>query len=175
VEFVRLFPTCGENNFCSLGASVRPYKVNCPETPETLQNGECPDVFTMPGDGRPELMNFRLSFGGGEFLIEVASAIGGGGALDPGRCLSLLSEDQRTSFLNQHCREPLGDPADCNVSVAASKSTMGGENDAWRVVANDVTALICLRNNNTSTVLGKATLTFGFTAIDKEAAFDDPF
>ncbi len=63
------------------------------------------------------------------------------------------------------------DHSNCNVSVEASKSNEGGKNDAWRVVANDVTALICLRNNNTSTVLGKATLTFGFTAIDKKAAF----
>ncbi len=163
VEFVGLFPTCEENNFCSLGASVRPYKVDCPEE-EPLP---CPDIFTMPGDGTTtQLMSYRLSFGGGALFIEVASAIGGDGALDPGRCLSLLTGKQRDAFFENEC---LSDDNQCNVSVMASNDGdgMGGENDAWRVEANGVTALICLRNNNTNTVLGKATLWFGFNAIKK--------
>jgi len=174
--FSGVFPTCGEDNFCSLGASVRPYKVSCP-------NGECPDVFTMDPD-TPELMSFRLSFAGGNLLIEVASAIGGDGGLDPGRCLSLLETTQRKAFLDGECIPD----SNCNVEVTAfdlgnagtfpgEGSTEGAEagdreNDAWQVVANGVTALIC--NRNTSEVLGKATLFFGFEAINKEGA-TDPF
>jgi len=159
--FHGLFPTCEDNNFCSLGASVRPYKVSCPEDAEL----PCPDVFTM-GQTK-QLMNFRLTFGGGAIFIEVASAIGGDGVLDPGRCLSLLG-NQRDAFIANEC----ADDSNCNVSVEAfddgsftGAGAGDGENDAWRVEANGVTALICDRG--TSTVLGKATLWFGFNAIKK--------
>ncbi len=181
--FDGLFPTCGENNFCSLGAAVRPYKVDCPGVDP---DEPCPDIFTM--GQTTQLMSYRLSFGGGARLIEVASAIGGDGALDPGRCLSLLETSQRRAFLDANtgtCQSP----GDCDVRVTAfdqgnagtfpgdynAEAGAGdGENDAWRVEANGVTALICLRNNNTHTVIGKATLFFGFKAIKKEGA-TNPF
>ena len=130
----------------------------------------------------PEMMSYRLAFGGGELLIEVASAIGGDGGLDPGRCLSLLSDNQqREDFFQNEC---LGYDSNCNVEVTAfdlgnegdfpgeGNGVGDGENDAWQVVANGVTALIC--NRNTSEVLGKATLFFGFKAIKKEGA-TNPF
>ncbi len=96
--FLKKYPECEGNNFCDLGAAVRPYKVNCPKK---LLNGKCPDVFTMlPSthlplpDGiilDPVLISFRLGFGGGP-TVEVASAIGADGSQDPGRCLSLHSD-----------------------------------------------------------------------------------
>ncbi len=181
IVFNGLFPDCeAGDNFCSLVAAVRPYKASCPGEEPLLP---CPDIFTMPGDGTTELMSYRLGFGGGAIFIEVASAIGGDGVLDPGRCLSLLTEDQRTDFFEDVC---LSDINNCNVEVTAfDRGNEGpfpgnenpeagagdGENDAWQVVAdgaNGVTALIC--NRNTSTVLGKATLFFGFKAIKKEGA-----
>jgi len=180
-----LFPDCAVgDNFCSAGATVRPYKVSCPGVDPLLP---CPDIFTMPGNGTTELMSYRLSFGGGVIFIEVASAIGGDGGLDPGRCLSLLETSQRSAFIEQEC----DDERKCNVEVAAfDRGNEGpfpgninpeagagdGENDAWRVVADGpdddpgVTALIC--NRNTSEVLGKATLFFGFQAIKKEGAIE---
>jgi len=78
-------PDCGVGSgFCDLGVIVRPYKVNCPKK---LPNGECPDVFTM-APTTTELMSFKLFPGGGP-TVEVASAIGGDSAFDPGRCYSL--------------------------------------------------------------------------------------
>ena len=127
----------------------------------------------------------QVAFWRGGLLIEVASAIGGGGGLDPGRCLSLLTKDQLEDFLDPE-DGTCGNVNNCNVSVEAfdrgnqgdfpgEGSTEGAvagdeENDAWRVEANGVTALICLRNNKTHTVLGKTTLWFGFSAIKKEGA-----
>ena len=242
--FLELFPECEGNDFCDLGAAVRPYKVNCPD------GAPCPDIFTMLPSTRlptlmirdPVLMSFRLVFGG-EPSMEVASAIGGGGSLDPGRCWSLhpdpaalaeavcttetgthnggdnstdLVDSTRTTNFslldisvgtdivknvsdgsqgvitgvsNSTITVTLAGGTEndwdvgesytivrtskCNVSVTAfdegSVSRVGsedGENDEWDVVANGVTALICDRG--TSTVLGKATLTFGFKAIKKE-------
>jgi len=183
--FSGLFPDCGVGNgFCDLGAAVRPYKVKCPEG-----DPPCPDVFTMDpstsAELNPVLMSFRLFFGG-RFTFEVASAIGVDGSQDPGTCLSLLTEDELDAFLDEHCRDDPndpndpGDPADCNVSVTAydqgnagpfpgDGSTGAGagdeENDAWNVEAIGVTALICDRPG--ATVIGKATLTFGFDAIKK--------
>ncbi len=176
--FLKKYPECEGNNFCDLGAAVRPYKVDCPEG-----GLPCPDVFTMD-PGRPELMSFRLFFGGG-LTVEVASAIGADGSQDPGTCLSMLTEGQLDAFLDEHCRAGPNDqdhpgPADCNVEVTAydqgnegpfpgddtgAAGAGDGENDAWRVVADGVTALICDRPG--VTVIGKATLTFGFDAIKK--------
>ena len=164
-----LLPECEGNDFCNLGASVRPYKVNCPE------GIPCPDIFTMLPSTRvppevlnPVLMSFRLGFGG-ELTVEVASNIDAGGALDPGRCLSLHPDP--AALAEALCPTPSA----CNVSVTAfddgSFSMAGmddGENDEWDVVANGVTALMCIRGTSTSTMLGKATLTFGFNAIKKE-------
>jgi len=53
----------------------------------------------------------------------------------------------------------------CNVSVTAFDPDGDEENDAWEVVADGVTALICDRPG--ASVIGKATLTFGFDAIKK--------
>jgi hypothetical protein len=87
---------------------VRPYKENCPGGA-----APCLDVFTM--NQTTQLMNYRLSFNGGEDLIEVASAIGGDGGLDPGRCLSLLKDEDRDAFLGAECTIVVGDTA-VNVS-----------------------------------------------------------
>jgi len=112
-------------------------------------------------------MSFRLGSPG--LSIEVASNIGGDGSQDPGTCLSLLTESQRTYFLANECDV---NGSNCNVSVMAfdlgdstGAGVGDGENDAWEVVAEGVTALMCHRR--TGTVLGKATLTFGFKAEKK--------
>jgi hypothetical protein len=146
------------NDFCDFGAAVRPYKVNCPEG-----GLPCPDVFTMdpstrdPGVLKPQLMSFRLGSPG--LSVEVASAIGEDGSQDPGICLSLHSDPEALA-------KALCDGKVCNVSVTAYDNDVDGENDEWDVEAIGVTALMCHRR--TGTVLGKATLTFGFKAINKE-------
>jgi len=148
-------PDCEVGNmFCDLNAMVRPYKEACPET---LLNGECPDVFTMAPTST-ELMSFKLGSPG--LTVEVASAIGGDGVFDPGNCLSLHPDPE--ALAEALCAAD----GDCNVSVTAyNDSVVGGENDEWHVVADGVTALMC--NRQTGTLLGKAILTFGFDAIKK--------
>jgi len=153
-----------EGNFPEGGqviVAVNPYKVNCPTT--MLADGECPDVFTMSA-ANSELMGFRVSFSEGLF-ISVDSAIGGATASDPGRCLSLLTDTQRTAFLDAECsNEP---PSECNVTVTATH-VGDGKNDAWMVDADGVTALICqIGNPGDQFVIGKTTLTFEFNAVKK--------
>lgn len=148
-------PDCEVGNlFCDLGAMVRPYKEACPE----LLNGECPDVFTMRNQ-TIQLMSFKLGSPG--LTVEVASAIGGDSAFDPGRCLALHPDPE--ALAEALC--PLDDGTDCNVSVTAYDNNEDGENDEWDVLAMDVTALMC--NRQTGTLLGKDILTFGFDAIKK--------
>lgn len=145
----------------SLG--LRPYESGCP-TP--LAGGECPDVFTM-GAG-PVLMSFRASYWNHNIFVEVASNIGGDGAPNPGRCLALLSEDQKNNFLGL-CNEA---KTNCNVGVTAldngDTSSAGGgdgENDSWSVSAINVWALICGQLSGSETVYGVTTLSFDVDAI----------
>ena len=150
-------PDCGAGNmFCDLNAMVRPYKEACPQ----LLNGECPDVFTM-APMTTELMSFKLGSPG--LTVEVASAVGGDSAFDPGRCLSLHPDP---AALAEALCPADNDGFDCNVSVTAYDNNGDGENDEWDVVANSVTALMC--NRKTTTLQGKATLTFEFNSIKKE-------
>jgi len=145
----------------NLFLAVIPYEV-CPFD-------DCPDVFTMGTDSEnSELMSFRVAFDGG-LLIEVASDIGGATSVDAGRCLSLLTEDQRTAFLAAEC----SNPSECNVTVTAFDDGTGGnvsddeEIDAWNIDAIGVTALICQLGSGDNFVIGQTTLTFGFDAVKK--------
>ena len=63
--------------------------------------------------------------------------------------------------------DPLGDfgAGQCNVTVTAFDDEGDQKNDNWDVVANGAKALICDRQSGT--VIGKATLTFGFVAEKK--------
>ena len=142
----------------TLSAIVRPYEVNCPG------GGPCPDIYTQGSTTR--LMSYRLEFHNGLF-VEIASAIGGSSEANPGRCLSLAPNP--TALAAVLCSS---DGA-CNVEVTAfdggsftGAGAGDGENDEWQVVANNDTALICDRHNNT--VFGKATLAFDFNAIKKK-------
>ena len=121
-----------------MGWRVRPYEVNCPGF---VAGGDCPDVFTM-AVGTPELMSYRVSFIGAEagFIIEFASAIGGAGGPNPGRCLSLLSPADRMNFLADNCD---GVEEECNVLVMAHDDNGDGSSDAWDVDGTGLTGLIC--------------------------------
>ena len=144
---------------------LRPYEMHCPEP---LNNGECPDAFTMgTGMGNSEYMSFRVDFFSENLFIEVASAIGGADYPNPGRCLSLLSEADRSNFLDEQC----ADPANCNVLVEAfdngdlnGAGAGDGENDEWRIDASSVVALIC-NLFKPAFVYGMTELSFGVTAI----------
>jgi len=131
--------------------------------PVDLDGGNgCPDVFTMT-PGISELMSFKVMFDGGP-LIEIASAIGGANSEDAGRCLSLLTADQRDAFLTNNCT----DPADCNVSITASDNDSSSDgNVKWEIDAVGVTALICQTGPGNNVVIGQTTLTFGFDAEKK--------
>ena len=122
--------------------TARPYAVNCPE------GGECLDAFTM-GLGLSESiqMGFAVGFDEG-VLLDIASAVGGFTAKNPGRCLSVLTADERTAFLDEFCGGAGGDIEDCNVTVAAMGTDSDGRNNSWDIVAGDMvtgddTGLIC--------------------------------
>ena len=144
--------------------NLRPYDVNCPE----LLHGDCPDVSTMGLTTQD--MSFRLDFfrSPDNLFVEAASAIGGADFPNPGRCLSLLSGDDRDAFLLEQC--PSGSESNCNVSVTAfdlgdigGAGDNDGENDEWDIVANNTVALMCDLLDNV--VFGMTTLTFGANAI----------
>jgi hypothetical protein len=140
--------------------TVVPYTVNCPESPTP-----CPDSFTMGQSIK--LMSFKLARGIGP-AIEAASDIGGGSIIDPGNCFSLMTNAQRSAFIEENCTT---NPSNCNVTVQAwdyvdQDGVAGegdGENDFWRVDADDVKALICWDG----IVYGQTTLTLGFDAMTK--------
>jgi hypothetical protein len=144
--------------------SVIPYLVNCPNNtpPDT---SPCHDVFTMgAGDeAGVQLMSFKL-YSGVEPTIEAASDIGGSSIVDPGNCLSLLTEAQRTAFLLNNCTT---DPADCNVSVAAEDIDADGENDDWMIDGVGIKALICSLGPQTDIVYGQTILDIGFHTFKK--------
>jgi len=100
---------------------------------------------------------------GGGLLIEIASDIGGANSVDAGRCLSRLRSGERIAFLAAEC----SNPSNCNVTVTATD--VGGDgNDAWRIDAFEVTALICQTGAiGDNLVIGQTTLTFGFDAVKK--------
>lgn len=139
--------------------SVIPYDANCPAS-----NATCPsdNVLELPPD-TPELMSFKTYLAHAPVMtIEAASGIGGGTAVDAGRCLSILSSAERAAFLSG-CFEvnPL-DPSlpFCNVIVTSFDDDPVAENgnDRWAVYAEGVRALIC-----TDTVpIGTTTLSFSF-------------
>ncbi len=143
--------------------SVIPYEVNC------IPIEDCTDVFAMGEATR--LMSFKLFGGGGVPTIEAASEIGGATSVDAGRCLSLLTGDQRDAFLTANCTTP----SDCNVTIEAFDTDVDLEHDAWRVDTDPppgdplmphIVALICTFGavDEEPAVLGQTTLTFGFDA-----------
>lgn len=150
----------------TMSLGLRPYEVNCPEG---QPDHACPDVFTMgTGVGAAELMGFGVNFWNQGIFIEIASVIGGEGSLNPGRCLSLLSEPERTAYLSTQC----SDAANCNVNVVAfddgdlsGAGTGDGENDEWHVDAVDVWALMCNLGSGYEKVYGMTRLNFGTVAI----------
>ncbi len=123
--------------------TARPYAVNCPE------GGECLDAFTM-GLGLSESiqMGFAVGFDEG-VLLDIASAVGGFTAKNPGRCLSNMTDNERHAFLDAYCgadeqnNPNSNDFTDCNVTVTAQASVLGGPNDSWDIVAANDTGLIC--------------------------------
>lgn len=147
----------------TMSLGLRPYESNCPDG---QPDGQCYDVFTM-GEST-QLMSFRINFWNQDIFIEVASAIGGEGAPNPGRCLSLLNEQQRDDFLLDKCLDPAG----CNVSVTAYDDGFNsgtgkddGENDEWHIDASDVWALMCNRRSGYEKVYGMTQLDIGAVAI----------
>ena len=115
------------------------------------------------GDANSELMSLQVSFNDG-LHIDVDDAIGGATAFDPGHCLSLLTEPERTAYLLAECSPE----ENCNVSVEATAAT-DGKNNEWRIETDGpVTALICqIGNPGDQFVIGQTTLTFGFDAVKK--------
>ena len=92
-------------------------------------------------------MGFTVWFDGGTPRLDIASAIGGGTAMHPGRCLSNMTPGERDTFLAAYCRKPDGTlrtPNVCDVTVTASDN-VGDDlrNDQWLVVANNETGLLC--------------------------------
>ena len=124
----------------NLNLAVRPYEIGCPET---LENGQCPDVFTMGGITDTAEMSFRVLYHEG-ILLEIASAIGGPDAPNPGRCLSILfteDEDVFDEYRSQICL----DPEDCDVTVTVEGQDDNGRNNHWTAKADDATGLLCSR------------------------------
>ncbi len=125
--------------------TARPYAVNCPE------GGECLDAFTM-GLGPLESIQMGFAVGFHEGVrLDIASAVGGFTAKNPGRCLSVMTPAERSAFLDFYCGIPdpsTGIPedfADCNVTVTAHDTVIDGRNDSWNIVAANDTGLICNR------------------------------
>lgn len=144
------------------GFSVRPYDANCP-----LSNAQCPsyNVVTLPS-GVSELMSFFALRATSNPIIEAASGIGGGTAVDAGRCLSILSPAERQAVLAD-CYEidPVGGSHFCNAIVTAydDDPAASNGNDRWHVLAEGVRALIC----TDQVAIGTATLSFEFEAEKK--------
>ena len=138
--------------------ALRPYSVDCPDP---LPDGFCPGIFTM-GSG-PEHMSFMVRFDEG-LTIEVASNMGGG-APNPGWCLSLLSHDNRDAYLEGACQaaDPI-DPEECNVTVTA-EGPAGGDNDSWLITGDAVRALIC--DPPSGTIFGETFISVDLVAITK--------
>lgn len=138
--------------------ALRPYAVDCPD-PDS--DGFCPGIFTM-GSG-PEHMSFMVRFDEG-LTIEVASNMGGG-APNPGWCLSLLSDDDRHAYLEGACQaaDPI-DPEECNVTVTA-EGPAGGDNDSWLITGDAVRALIC--DPPSGTIFGETFISVDLEAITK--------
>jgi hypothetical protein len=146
----------GDNWWTTTGTyifAVVPYTVNCPQS-----STPCPSVFTMGESTR--FMSFKLSRGIGP-TIEAASDIGGGSVIDPGNCLSLMTNAQRTAFIETNgCTD---NPQGCNATVTAADIDQDGENDHWRIDADGIKALIC----GDTIVYGQTTLTLGYDAEKK--------
>ncbi len=113
--------------------AARPYAVNCPE------GGECLDVFSLLDEDSAQ-MGFTVFFGEG-VRLDIASAIGGATAQNPGRCLSVMTPAERAAFLADSCDD---NTDDCNVTVTAHDLVGDdGRNDSWGIVAANDTGLIC--------------------------------
>ncbi len=125
--------------------NARPYDVNCPE------GGECLDVFTIEPGGSAQ-MGFQI-FSDEGIRLDIASDIGGGDAPDPGRCLSIMTDEERDAFLAASCSTA----ADCNVTVTAVGVDSDNRNNSWDIVAANDTGLICSRGPLGSFVIGVAT------------------
>ena len=135
--------------------AARPYEVDCPPP---LVDDECPDVFTMEAGGSAQ-MAFQI-FSHDSIYLEIASAIGGCCAPNPGRCLSALNEDDRALFLGTYCSTA----ANCNVEVTAMGTDSDGRNDSWDIVAAGDTGLICSLGEGV--VIGVATgVSFSIEAV----------
>lgn len=151
----------------AVGWRVRPYEVKCPDPDED----GCLDVFEM-AENTTEPMSYRISFDGAEanFIIEFASAIGGAGGPTPGRCLSLLSDEDRAAFLNEYCpkmpNNEDGHRTGCDVLVTAKGKNQDGRNNYWSVSGTGLTGLIC-RLGMDSAVYGIYTgANVDFTAVE---------
>ena len=122
--------------------AARAYAFNCPD-------GECSDAFTIGvGDPNTTQMGFTVALEGAR--LDIASAVGGTGALRPGRCLYQMGEHdmipERNAFLDAYCNALEGNPGDftdCNVDVTATSKDTDGRNDSWDIVASGDTGLIC--------------------------------
>ena len=116
--------------------------------PEFDVSGECLDAFTIK-DGDSAQMGFTVWFDGGTPRLDIASAIGGGTAKHPGRCLSNMTPGERDTFLGAFCGVPgedsEGDPEDCNVTVTADDDPNDSDklNDSWTIKAVNETGLLC--------------------------------
>ena len=138
--------------------ALRPYAVDCPDE---LPDGFCPGIFTMDnGPDDMSFMSFMVRFDEG-LTIEVASNMGGG-APNPGFCLSLLSDADRHAYLNDACPADL--PEECNVTVTAN-STTGGDNDSWEIIGDEVRALIC--DPPSGTIFGETFISVDLLAFTK--------
>ncbi len=114
--------------------AARPYAVNCPDP----ENGECLDVFSL-ADGASAQMGFTVVFDEG-IRLDIASAIGGTTAKNPGRCLSIMTQAERIAFLAAFCD---ANTDDCNVTVTVMGTDTDDRNDSWDIVAENDTGLIC--------------------------------
>jgi hypothetical protein len=141
---------------------VIPYDANCPGS-----NALCPsyNVLTLPPD-MPELMSFKAYITNGfAVMIEAASGIGGGTAVDAGRCLSILTPAERAAF-REGCHEVSGSGYPfCNTLVTAFDDNPQEDdgNDRWTVQAEGIRALICTDD----VPIGTTTLYFEFEAEKK--------
>ena len=89
-------------------------------------------------------MGFTVS---GAVRLDIASKIGGVGALRPGRCLYQMTQNGMEQDALDFMANTCADPKDCNVTVMAHDNLPvdepDGRNDSWNVVADGDTGLIC--------------------------------
>jgi len=142
-----------------LKLQVRPYEVNC--SPDLLVNGQCPDVFTQ-GENVAQ-MSFRVVYYE-QIILEIASDIGGPDSPNPGRCLSILSEEERRAYLHEFCSTL----SNCNVAVSPVAMDADGRNNAWDIEALNDTGLICSTLSGDIKIIGVATNISFVTEVDEK-------